>query len=165
MDNLTVQQLQAAQLTAKDCPAVEIASKLGISTKTLQRWSKKPAFQDFLSEVRSQARVKTADQLTDELSLSLEQLAQEHLEAHRKVRRLAEKAIAALETRDPNEINMRELGVWSQVLARHIEGERTASSLQYLDLNKAIALVTQAGYEVSESITDDNLLYSHKNEL
>ncbi len=164
MDNLTVQQLQAAQLTAKDCPPVEIASKLGISTKTLQRWSKKPAFQDFLSEVRSQARVKTAEQLTDELSLSLEQLAQEHLDAHRKVRRLAEKAIAVFEKRELDEISTRELGVWSQVLARHIEGERVASSLQYLDLNKAIALVTQAGYEVSESITDDNPLHSHESE-
>lgn len=154
MDNLTVQQFQAAELTARGCLPLEIAAKLGISTKTLQRWSKKPAFQDFLSEVNRKTREKTTKILTDELSISLEELAQEHLEAHRKVRRLAEKAIAVLETRQPDEINMRELGVWSQVLSRHIEGERVASSLQYLDINKAIAIITQSGYVVSDPGTE-----------
>ena len=122
MDSLTVKQLEAAQLTAKDCPAVEIASKLGISTKTLQRWSKKSAFQDFLGEVRRKTREKTAEILTNELSISLEELAKEHLEAHQKVRRLAEKAIDVLGNRNPDEINMRELAVWSQV-----QGSRTSS--------------------------------------
>jgi transcriptional regulator with XRE-family HTH domain len=160
MDSLTVKQLEAAQLTAKDCPPLEIASKLGISTKTLQRWSKKSAFQDFLGEVRRKTREKTAEILTNDLSTNLEELAQEHLKAHQTVRRLAEKAIDVLGNRNPDEINMRELAVWSQVLARHTEGERTASSLAYLDINKAIATVTRAGYVVSERETDDNPLQS-----
>lgn len=51
MSTLTPQQLQAVQMLAKDKAHAEIASELGIATKTVQRWTKKPEFNQALIDV------------------------------------------------------------------------------------------------------------------
>jgi len=42
-------------LLGKGVPQIDVAKKLGITARTLQRWAKQPDFQATMSQIRSQA--------------------------------------------------------------------------------------------------------------
>lgn len=147
---LTHDQLQAVQMLVSGTTLRQIAHTVNVSERTVQRWAKLPAFKVLLKDLRQQARTKTVEKLEKELSVTLEEIAEEHLRCHRMAREMAEKALEILSSKEVEDVSPRTLAAWSQMLARHIEGERQASSLQYLDINRAITIVCQAGYEVRD---------------
>jgi hypothetical protein len=49
----------------------------------------------------------------------------------------------------PDEVSIRSLHLWGQILDRAIRGEADSAFLKYLDLNAAILAVDQAGFIVS----------------
>lgn len=68
MSSLTPKQLQAVSLLAKGKTKVEIASELGISTKTVQRWTKQLGFAQAVSDVQSSAVRQTVERTAEDIA-------------------------------------------------------------------------------------------------
>ena len=54
-DILSRQQLEAINLLGKGMPQIEVAKKLGVTARTLQRWAKQTDFQAAMTKIRAQA--------------------------------------------------------------------------------------------------------------
>ncbi len=83
---------------------------------------------------------------------SAEVLANEHFCSHRQVRLKVEKILEQKLAED--ELNLRAIQTLSLALTRHVEGERIAFSLDYLDLNRGAKALEARGYTISEQIAD-----------
>jgi hypothetical protein len=55
----------------------------------------------------------------------------------------------------PDEISIRSLHLWSQILDRAIRGEADSAFFKYLDLNAAIETVDRAGFIVCQPVTEE----------
>lgn len=139
------------------------------SKKTVEDWcaagkwvQERDRFQQNLQrEIEQQTREKLAAELGEEY----QQLNTEHFSSFKASRQLAalyfkmsarrlaylqkigseSELTAALENLSPVNANF-----WSLILDRAVRGERVASGLEYHDLNKAIDLLRQHGYEISD---------------
>lgn len=76
MSSLTPKQLQAVNLLAKGKTQIEIASLLGISTKTVQRWTRKPEFIQAIADVQSRAVEKTIEKTAEDISRHSQEVIQ-----------------------------------------------------------------------------------------
>jgi transposase len=83
MSGLTTQQLEAVAEVARGVSLPEIAKKLKISTRTLQRWAKLPEFiaarNDIQNKVSRQVKADVVDELAS-ISSRLENLASKSLD-------------------------------------------------------------------------------------
>ncbi len=163
--SLSSEQLSALSLLARGYPPSHVASELGISERTLFRWKKLPEFDAAASKIGK----TTTQTVIEETAADLSDLALEHLQAHKAVRALASKALLAYQQKldagaDVEELNVRQIALWSTMLDRHIAGERVAASLDYLNVDKAIDYLTSQGYQVSipgedkSEISDSSLM-------
>lgn len=148
--SLSAEQLSAISLLARGISPGQVARDLGISDRTLFRWKKSPEFSAAIEEIGKEA-TKT---VIKETAADLSELALEHLQAHQVARRMAQKVLGRFAetidaTTEPEDVSVRSVNLWSQILCRHIEGERVAASLDYLNVDKAIDFLTRQGYEVS----------------
>jgi predicted transcriptional regulator len=76
MSNLTSQQLQAVSLLASGKSKVEVASMLGISTKTVQRWTKIPEFTQAVTDVHSRSVQKVVEKTSEDISRQSQEVIQ-----------------------------------------------------------------------------------------
>ena len=79
MSNLTPQQLEAAALLANHRTNVETAAALGVSSKTIQRWRKIPAFQRAIADVQFKAQEKVIEQASDDIAGQIKTLVPQAL--------------------------------------------------------------------------------------
>jgi hypothetical protein len=157
--SLSREQLKAISLLAEGIPLPNVADKIGVARRTLQRWQKKPEFTAALEELRlkTQAKVfeKSSDDNSEKIAIDVRALQREHLNCYGSLRRIAEVALKHYEEilvekkHSPDEVSIRSLHLWGQILDRAIRGEADSAFLKYLDLNAAILAVDQAGFTVS----------------
>jgi len=76
MSSLTPQQLQAVSMLANGKNHVEIALELGITTKTVQRWIKKPEFAQAVADVQLKAIEKTVERTSEEIARHSQEIIQ-----------------------------------------------------------------------------------------
>jgi transposase len=157
--SLSPEQLKAISLLAEGIPAPKVATKIGVAYRTLQRWHKKPEFKKALEELRlkTQAKVfeKSSEGNSEKIAIDVRKLQREHLNCYGSLRRIAEVALRHYEKilieqgQSPDEISIRSLHLWAQILDRAVRGEADSAFFKYLDLNAAIDAVHQQGYIVS----------------
>lgn len=123
----------------------------------------------YQSAARAEIDRKTLEKTSEKVSDVLSDLAAEHYRLHKAARQVAALyfntksrllAMAQAEGMESlveqlSKLNGKDLNNFSLVLDRHLKGERIATGLEYEDLNKAIAAVTRAGYNVQETESDD----------
>jgi hypothetical protein len=156
--SLSVEQLKAISLLAEGVAAPDVAKKVKIALRTLQRWGKKNEFRQALEELRvkTQAKVfeKNAEDSSEKITIDTRKLQGEHLNCYGRLRKIAEVALEHYEKKliqqgqSPDEVSIRSLNLWVQVLDRAIRGEADAAFFKYLDLSAAIEAVDRAGYAV-----------------
>jgi transposase-like protein len=161
--SLSAEQLSAVSLLARGMAPGQVARELGISERTLFRWKKLSQFNAAIDKIEKEATKTVIKQTAADLG----DLALEHLQAHQVARKLAQKVLGRFAetieaTTEPEDVSVRSVNLWSQILCRHIEGERVAASLDYLNIDKAIGYLTSQGYEVSipeeSSVPDSSLM-------
>jgi hypothetical protein len=74
MSGFSPEQLQAIQLLANNATHVEVARVLGVSTKTIQRWSKRADFIKALESVQDLALEKTIETSAEDISSRIQNL-------------------------------------------------------------------------------------------
>lgn len=134
MSSLTTEQLQAIKMLANGDSHPQIAAALGVSTKTIQRWLKKPEFTQALTDVQVRTLEQTVEAATNDIS--------------EKIQRLVPKAIKTLETylddpkaRGSDRLRAAQiLGNWAGLNQPQIQPERSAEQnlkdyLTYLAAN------------------------------
>ncbi len=88
MSSLTKQQLEAVAEVARGVSLPEIAKKLKISTRTVQRWAKLPEFiaahNDIQNKVSRQVKANVVDELAS-ISSRLENLASKSLDSLERI--------------------------------------------------------------------------------
>lgn len=157
--SLSPQQSKGISLLAEGMPAPKVATKIGVTYRTLQRWYKKPEFTKVLEELRlkTQAKVfeRTLEENSEKIAIDTRKLQREHLNCYETLRRIASVALRHYEKslveqgKSPDEVSIRSLCLWSQVLDRAVRGEAESAFFKYLDLSAAIEAVDRAGYIVS----------------
>ena len=157
--SLSREQLKAVSLLAEGIPVPNVADKIGVARRTLQRWQKKSEFTTALEELRvkTQAKVfeKTSEENSKKIAIDVRKLQREHLNCYGALRRIAEVALRHYEKnlieqgQSPDEVSIRSLHLWVQILDRAVRGEADSAFFKYLDLNAAIDAVHQQGYIVS----------------
>ncbi len=139
-----------------------LAELAGRGTTTLAKWSKAGNWvlkrSQYWADVKKATREKSISCISDVWSQEAEELAKEHLEHHKKVRKFAEMLLdAAIETASTSEnpvevfrkLKIGDLNYISQISDRAVKGERDASGLPMaIDLNAAIRALQAAGYAV-----------------
>lgn len=145
---------------------------------TLSRWSKEDPDgtwdvqrERYHKNLRTATDRKQIQHVSEAIGAEMGKLAYEHYKLHRQAGGLAAlyidtrtkllieaqaQGLVALVKKMETVINPITFNYMSQILDRHIKGERVAAGLEYEDLNKAIAAVTRAGFEVSEKSDDEN---------
>lgn len=134
LSSLTPQQLQAIEMLANSESHAQIAQVLGISTKTIQRWLKKPKFTQALADVQLRTVEKAVEAVAEDIS--------------GQIQRLVPKAIKTLETylddpkaRGSDRLRAAQiLGNWAGLNQPQIQPERSAEQnlkdyLTYLAAN------------------------------
>lgn len=76
MSTLTPEQLQAVQMLANGKTHAEIGSELGITTKTMQRWTKKPEFNQALADVQFRTVEKTIERTSEDIAQQSQEVIQ-----------------------------------------------------------------------------------------
>lgn len=162
--SLSPEQLKAISLLVEGIPAPKVAAKIGVAYRTVQRWYKKTEFIKALDELRlkTQAKVfeKTSEENSEKIAIDLKKLQGEHLNCYGTLRKIAEAALKHYEKnlieqgKSPEEINIRHLNLWAQVLDRAVRGEADSAFLKYLDVATAIEAVDREGYVVCEPSED-----------
>jgi hypothetical protein len=163
--SLSREQLKAISLLAEGIPLPNVADKIGVARRTLQRWQKKPEFTAALEELRlkTQAKVfeKSSDDNSEKIAIDVRALQREHLNCYGSLRRIAEVALRYYEKilveqkHSPDEVSIRSLHLWGQILDRAVRGEADSAFLKYLDINAAILAVDQAGFVVCEPAREE----------
>jgi transposase len=157
--SLSAEQLKAISLLSEGIPAPQVATKIGVAYRTVQRWYKKSEFTAALEELRlkTQAKVfeKSSEGNSEKIAIDVRKLQREHLNCYGSLRRIAEVALRHYEKilieqgQSPDEISIRSLHLWAQILDRAVRGEADSAFFKYLDLNAAIEAVDRAGFIVS----------------
>jgi transcriptional antiterminator len=74
MSALTTQQLEAVAAMSRGVTLPEIAKKLKISIRTLQRWAKLPEFAAALSQIQAEASHRVRVEVVDDVALRVKRL-------------------------------------------------------------------------------------------
>jgi len=127
MSSLTPKHLQAVSWLAQGKTHAEVASELGIATKTVQRWSKQPEFTQAVSDVQSRA-----------VEVAVEETAQD---IAGKIERLVPKAIAVLDqylsdmtARGSDRLRaVHIIGTWAGLSQAQAKPEDTVAETQFKD--------------------------------
>jgi transposase len=157
--SLSSEQLKAISLLAEGMPAPKVAFNVGVTYRTIQRWYKKTEFTKALEDLRvkTQAKVfeKTSEETSEKIAIDTRKLQREHLNCYETLRRIASVALNHYEKslieqgQSPDEISIRSLSLWVQILDRAVRGEAESAFFKYLDLSAAIEAVHREGYIVS----------------
>ena len=163
--SLSPEQLKAISLLAEGMPGPTVAKKIGVAYRTIQRWYKKPEFTSAFENLRMKTQVKilekSSEQSSEKITVDTRKLQREHLNCYGALRGIAEvalehyKKLLVEQGQSPEEINIRSLNLWSQVLDRAVRGEADSAFFKYLDLSAAIEAVHQQGYIVSMPPTEE----------
>lgn len=158
---------RAIELHLQGWHPADIAMNLGVSLRSIQRWissikdnginsSESKTFKEVTTNseavVESQS-VTNSSELAGSLYypskswVSFAQgLADEHFVIHSKLRGII---TSLLESQLQNPENLRGVHTLSMAVTRHLEGERQATSLHLLDVNRAVELLHSHGFFVS----------------
>ncbi|MDJ0716196.1 MAG: hypothetical protein QNJ54_18530 [Prochloraceae cyanobacterium] len=140
----------------------DLASIAGRGTTTVFKWSKAGNWvskrEKYWAELNKKTREKTISRVSDVWSKEAEELATEHLEHHKKFRKLAEMLLdtaisIASNSEDPIEVFRKlktgDLNHISQISERAVKGERDSVGLHLaIDPNAAIRLIESMGYVI-----------------
>ena len=155
MSELSSKQLEAVAGIAKGLSPSAIGKAIGTSERTIQRWIKLPKFQEALSQLyaKTQSKIieKTSEESAEKFSVDLRKLQEEHLKSYAKMRRIAEIGLEHYQKKmeaSPEDCNIRNLSIFSQILDRCLRGEAQSAFLKHLDINTAIGVVSSAGYVI-----------------
>ena len=155
MSVLSQNQLEAVKLQQKGQSTAAIASAIGVSSRTIERWRLLPEYQD---EVKKLHKI-TCDTAAKKWIKEAQDLCGEHLELHQMARSIAVFALkkyqVKMESEEIEDLDIRRISQWSMMLDRHIEAERRVASIDLLNVNRAYALLTSLGYEVSNPVGED----------
>lgn len=145
---LSPKQFQALSLLGRgDCPK-SVAASLNVSARTLQRWQLLPEFRDLIEKISNRTKSLTVESATESF-----QKEQELWQIRRDKLREEEWEISQLllkkarEVLENFEISGRIQNI-ANALKTASELGRLSSELWSGDLNSAISLVRQYGYEV-----------------
>jgi AraC-like DNA-binding protein len=160
---------QAFELFQKDFYPPDVAASLGLNIRTCQRWFKEfqgdtvassqpqkscsPASVVFAEE--DPKKIKAQNDDDEDLDLRGEgwfvfasKLTTNHFRVHNKARKKIEEILN--QKLEESEINLRAVHTLSIALARHIEAERVAMCLDYLDIDAAARRLYANGYIITE---------------
>ena len=158
---------QAFELFQKDFYPPDVAASLGLNVRTCQRWFKEfqgdtvassqpqkscsPASVVFAEEEPKKIKAQhdnDDDPIEEDWFTFATTLAANHFRVHNKARKKIQE-ILNQKLEEP-EINLRAVHTLSIALTRHIEAERVALCLGYLDINAAANRLFASGYIVTE---------------
>jgi transposase len=148
MRELDPSQLRAAILVSKGLSPTEVGDEVGVSARTIQRWQKIDLFaqtvENLSRKIREQTLEKTTDSLVEENQIWAERrllLRSQEWEISQLLLEKVRKALEDLEIsgRIQNIANALKIGS---------ELGRVSSELWSSDLNAAISLVRQYGFDV-----------------
>lgn len=74
MSGLSPKQLEAVSEIAKGLTPSAIGKSLGVSERTVQRWSKLPEFVDAVNEIRERSTTKVIVEVSDDISARIQSL-------------------------------------------------------------------------------------------
>ncbi len=80
MSSLSAEQLKAVQLLGEDWNQADVARKLKISTKTIQRWLKKPEFQKALEDLQQRTTEKFIESGSEHIATRIQSLLPKSLD-------------------------------------------------------------------------------------
>jgi hypothetical protein len=157
MSGLTPQQLEAVTGISRGLKPNAISKAIGVSERSVQRWLKLPEFQEALNQLRSKTRSKIIEKASEEnaekFSVNLGKIQEEHLKSYVRMRQIAEKGLEHYKKKmeeSPEDCNIRNLNLFSQVIDRCLKGEAESAFLRNLDLDTAMRCVFAAGYEIHD---------------
>jgi hypothetical protein len=110
-----------------------------------------------LREKRSQTDLKAIAKTSEKLSDQISDLAMSQFQGYSLLREISLTYLNQISDRLSHpetaaeqlaQLNPLALNLWSLIIDRSIKGERAVLGLEYEDLNKAIAAVERAGFEV-----------------
>lgn len=154
-----------------------LAEHSGVTLGTVKRWSTQDSDGSWVDQrdrhqanLRSEIDKKVIEKTSEIFGSELAELAEEHYRLHKSARSVAAFYFEAKEhllrkarstglealVKELEKTNSKDLNNFSLVLDRHTKGERVATGLEYEDLNKAIAAVNRAGYEVNETLGEQD---------
>jgi hypothetical protein len=153
---LSPKQLQALSLLGRGDAPKSIAATLDISTRTLQRWQLLPEFRDLIEKISNQTKSLTVESTTESFQKE-QQIWQTRRDELRNLewelsQLLLKKARQALEDL---EISGRIQNI-ANALKIGSELGRVSSELWSSDLNAAISLVRQYGFDIVDVNTKEN---------
>lgn len=154
--NLTPEQALALKLLAQGVSTREVAERLGVTQRTVERWQKRPEF----CEVFERSTQTLVTQLSDDWLTQAKTTSESHTNAHQLAIDLALNGLKKIKQKlddsdcDIEQIDVRRLNWLSMILHRHIEGQRVSMSLDYLDLNRCGQRLSQAGYIVLDPLPE-----------
>ena len=168
---------KALELFAKGLHPPDVSASLGIHIRNVQRW-----FKEFTNQKNGAnspeeniGKVVTAgleeyayvpsSEDEDDRNLTpwiskkwlnaANALSTDHYRAHLDVRQRIETIL--IEKLQESDLNLRSVHVLSLALTRHIDGERTATSLDLIDVNRAAKVVESHGLSVIDpTYTQEN---------
>ena len=145
---LSPNQLKALTLMGRGEPPKSVAAALGISQRTVYRWSLLPEFQDLFTQISNQTKSLTVESATESFQKEQEiwqnrrdELRQQEWEISQLLLKKARRVLEDFEIsgRIQNIANALKIGS---------ELGRMSSELWSSDLNAAISLVRQYGFDV-----------------
>jgi hypothetical protein len=141
----------------------ELATLSGCPQGNINRWANKhpegtwkEQRDRYLREKRSQTDLKAIAKTSEKLSDQISDLTVSHFEGYSLLREISLTYLNQISDRLSHpetaeqlaQLNPLALNLWSLIIDRSIKGERAVLGLEYEDLNKAIAAVEKAGFEV-----------------
>jgi uncharacterized coiled-coil protein SlyX len=161
MSPLSSNQLKAISLLCEGISPPQVATRLKVSYRTIQRWLKVPEFQQSLDEIRAKTQnkviEKTSDVVSERININMRKLQKEHIDCYSRFRKIAEMALAHYEKKmleSPEDCNLKHLSLLIQVLDRSIRGEADSAFFKYLDIDEAIRAVTSCGYTIYDEVSE-----------
>ena len=155
---LSPKQLQALSLLGRGNTPKSIAATLDISTRTLQRWQLLPEFRDLIEKISNQTKSVTVENVTESFQKEQQiwqarrdELRKQEWEISQLLLKKARQALEDLEIsgRIQNIANALKIGS---------ELGRISSELWSSDLNAAISLVRQYGFDIIDVSVKENEL-------
>jgi hypothetical protein len=167
MERWAREECRAKYLSDPSLSLRKLAEMSGWNRGRLSRWSEEDPDGTWADQrSRHQARLrseidrKIIDKASKIVSDDLTCLAEDHYKSHKLAKEIAIVVLQTIArklaiaqqygdiTTVVGSLNAVEINHWSNIIDRHIKGERQAKGMDYLDINVAIDTVTKAGYEV-----------------
>jgi hypothetical protein len=142
----------------------ELVELSGCAEGSIRRWASKDpdgTWKEqrdlYLAQQRSQTDLKAIAKTSEKLADEISDIVASHFRGYRVLREISMTRLDFIndclkhpETAGEQMASLNPLNInyWSLVFDRSVRGERVALGLEYEDLNKAIAAVERAGFEV-----------------